>query len=158
LPANPTDQVAGGTREAYHPDTIHIDGKEETMSETEKITINLSAVDLGRIDLLVDEGFYSNRTDFIRTGIRKELDVHGDVVKQSVARRASILGVAVYDRSVLEKSRKKNEQLDINVVCGVYLSDDIPVQLAVDTIRSLKVHGVLRASQAVKDALGARIL
>ncbi len=128
------------------------------MTDTEKITINLSAVDLGRIDLLAEEGFYSNRTDFIRTAIRKELDVHSDTVKQSVSRRASILGVAVFTRRSLESSLKKRQRLEINVVGGVYLSDDIPPDLALGTIKSLKVHGVLRASQAVKDALGDRIL
>jgi len=128
------------------------------MTETEKITINLGAVDLGRIDLLAEEGFYSNRTDFIRTAIRKELDVHSDVVKQSVSRRSSVLGVAVYTRRGLEKCLKKKQRLEINVVGGVYLSDDIPPDLALGTIQSLKVHGVLRASQAVKDALADRIL
>lgn len=128
------------------------------MSDTEKITINLSAVDLGRVDLLAEEGFYSNRTDFIRTAIRKELDAHGDVVKQSVSRRASVLGVMVHTRSSLEECRKKKQRLDIKVVGGVYLSDDIPPDLALATIHSLKVHGVLRASQAVKDALADRIL
>ena len=128
------------------------------MPDTEKITINLSAVDLGRIDLLVEEGFYSNRTDFIRTAIRKELDVHGDVVKQSVTRRSSLLGVAVFTRRILEKCLEQKQKLEINVVGGVYLSDDIPPALALGTIKSLKVHGVLRASQAVKDALGERIL
>ena len=128
------------------------------MTETEKITINLSAVDLGRIDLLAEEGFYSNRTDFIRTAIRKELDVHGDVVRQSVTRRSSLLGVAVFTRRTLEKCLERKEKLEINVVGGVYLSDDIPPALALGTIQSLKVHGVLRASQAVKDALGERIL
>ncbi|HET6371981.1 MAG TPA: CopG family transcriptional regulator [Candidatus Polarisedimenticolia bacterium] len=128
------------------------------MTETEKITINLSAVDLGRIDLLAEEGFYSNRTDFIRTAIRKELDVHNDVVKQSVVRRASMMGVAVFTRKGLERCQKKKEKLEINMVGGVYLSDDIPPALAIDTIKSLRVYGVLRASQAVKDALGERIL
>ena len=127
------------------------------MRDTEKITINLSAVDLGRIDLLAEEGFYSNRTDFIRAAIRKELDAHTDVVKQSVTRRASVLGVAVYTRHNLEKCLENRQKLDINVVGGVYLSDDIPPALALGTIQSLKVHGVLRASQAVKAALADRI-
>src|SRR5713101_8181964 len=111
-----------------------------SMTETEKITINLGAVDLGRIDLLAEEGFYSNRTDFIRTAIRKELDVHSDVVKQSVSRRSSVLGVAGYTRRVLEKCLEKKQRLEINVVGGVYLSDDIPPDLALGTIQSLKVH------------------
>ena len=127
------------------------------MPDTEKITINLSAVDLGRIDLLAEEGFYSTRTDFIRTAIRKELDVHRDVVEKSVTRRSSVLGVMVYTRRSLEACEKKRQKLDINVVGGVHLSRDIPPDLARRTIHSLKVHGVLRASPAVKDALADRI-
>ena len=127
------------------------------MADTEKITINMGAVDLGRIDLLVDEGFYSNRTDFIRTAIRKEIDVHGEVVKETITRRMSVLGVVLYDRKALDGYRKKNRTLDIRVVGGVYLSDDIPPDLARATIQSLKVHGVLRASDAVRDALADRI-
>jgi len=128
------------------------------MTDTEKITINLSAVDLGRIDLLAEEGFYSNRTDFIRTAIRKELDAHRDVVNQSVSRRASVLGVAVYTRRSLEECLEKKQKLEIKFVGGMYLSDGIPPDLALGTIHRLEVHGVLRASQAVKDALADRIL
>ena len=121
--------------------------------EPEKVTINLNAVDLGRIDLLVEEGFYSNRSDFIRTSIRKELDLHNDIVKQTVTRKLSLLGVAVYSRQMLEATLKKKQKLDINVVGGVHLSNDIPPGLAVDAIRRLRVRGVLRASAAVKKAL-----
>jgi Arc/MetJ-type ribon-helix-helix transcriptional regulator len=127
------------------------------MPDTEKITINLSVVDLGRIDLLADEGFYSNRADFIRAAIRKELDAHRDVVEKSVTRRSSSLGIAVFTRRSLEECEAKHEKLDIDVVGGVYLADDIPPDLARRAIHSLKVHGVLRASQAVKDALADRI-
>ena len=125
--------------------------------ESEKITINLSAVDLGRIDLLAEEGFYSSRTDFIRAAIRKELDVHADVVKESTTRRYSVLGVLTYNKRVLEHSLAKKEKLDINVVGGVFIAKDVTPKLARDTIRSLKVHGVLRASQAIKDALADRM-
>jgi len=127
------------------------------MSDTEKITINLSAVDLGRIDLLSEEGFYSNRTDFIRAAIRKEIDAHRDVVDKSVIRRASVLGIVSYTRRMLETIEKKKQKLDIRVVGAVHLSRDIPPELARRTIASLKVHGLLRASQPVKDALSDRI-
>jgi len=127
------------------------------MPDTEKITINLSAVDLGRIDLLAEEGFYSNRTDFIRSAIRKEIEAHRDVVDKSVTRRASALGVMVYTRRALESLDKKRQKLDINVIGAVHLADDIPADLAARTIQSLKVRGIFRASQAVKDALGDRI-
>jgi Arc/MetJ-type ribon-helix-helix transcriptional regulator len=126
--------------------------------DSEKITINVSAVDLGRIDLLAEEGFYSNRTDFIRTAIRKELDVHADVVKESTTRRYSVLGVLTYNKRVLEHSLAKKEKLDINVVGGVFIANDVTPKLARETIRSLKVHGVLRASQAIKNALADRIV
>ena len=125
--------------------------------ETEKITINLSAVDLGRIDLLAEEGFYQNRTDFIRAAIRKELDVHADVVKQSTSRRFSVLGVMTYNKRALERALEKKEKLDISVVGGVFIAKDVTPKLARDTIRSLKVHGVLRASDAVKEALADRM-
>ena len=127
------------------------------MADTEKITINLSAVDLGRIDLLAEEGFYSNRTDFIRTAIRKELESQGAVVENGVRRRASILGLALYTRSTLEKCLRDKRMLDINVIGAVNLSDDITPELARSTIQSMKVYGVLRAPQALKDALADRI-
>lgn len=127
------------------------------MADTEKITINMSAVDLGRVDLLVEEGFYSNRTDFIRTAIRKELDVHSAVVAQSVARRTSALGVVAYDRETFEQLRKEGQTVDIRVVGAVYIAEDVPPELACEVIRSLKVYGMLRAGQAVKEALADRM-
>jgi Arc/MetJ-type ribon-helix-helix transcriptional regulator len=127
------------------------------MLEPEKITINVSAVDLGRIDLLAEEGFYSNRTDFIRTAIRKELDSHDDAVKQSATRRSSVIGVVTYSKGMLEGLRKKKKKVDMSVVGGVFLGSDVTPELARATIARLKVHGVLRASREVKEALADRM-
>ena len=127
------------------------------MADTEKITINLSATDLGRIDLLTEEGFYSNRTDFIRTAIRKELDSHHDVVEKSVVRREMVLGIVSHSRRTLERCIDKKVKLDINVVGGLFLGKDVTPELALGAIKSVKVYGVLRASPAVKEALASRM-
>ena len=125
--------------------------------ETEKITINLGYVDLGLIDLLVQEGFYSNRTDFIRTAIRNQLSSHGDVLKQTVARRSMVLGLQRYTREDLERVRKAGEQLHIQVLGLASIDDDVPAKLAAQTIASISVLGALRASAAVRAALSDRI-
>ena len=126
-------------------------------SETEKITINLGFVDLGHIDLLVQDGFYSNRTDFIRTAIRNQIVAHGEVLKKSVARRSLVLGLQRYTRRELEKLRASGEQLDIQVLGLATIDDDVPPQLALETIASIVVLGALRASPEVKAALAGRI-
>ena len=127
------------------------------MADTEKITINMSAVDLGRVDLLVDEGFYSNRSDFIRTAIRKELDVHREVVVQVVSRKTMVIGVLLYSRHDLEKAQAKGVTYDIKVVGTVILDSAIPPELARATISRIKIYGVLKASPEVKEALADRI-
>lgn len=125
--------------------------------DTEKLTINLGVVDLGQIDLLVQEGFYTNRTDFIRTAIRNQLATHADTVKHTVARKALVLGLQHYTRMELEKVRAARETLEIQVLGLVVIADDVPPELAVATIDSLTVLGALRASPAVKSALAGRI-
>jgi len=125
--------------------------------ESEKITINLGYVDLGQVDLLVREGFYSNRTDFIRTAIRNQLATHGDVLKQTVARRAMVLGLQRYSRQHLESVRAAGEQLHIQVLGLVTIDDDVPAQLAAQTIASVVILGALHASAKVKAALAERI-
>ena len=127
------------------------------MSETEKITINLGLVDLGQIDLLVQEGFYSNRTDFIRTAIRNQLTKHADEVRQTVARKTLVLGLQHYTRRDLEAVREAGEMLEIRVLGLATIDDDVDPELARGTIESLVVLGALRASPAVKAALGDRI-
>ena len=127
------------------------------MSETEKITINLGLVDLGRIDLLVQEGFYSNRTDFIRTAIRNQLATHAEEVKQTVARKTLVLGLEHYTRRDLEAVREAGETLEIKVLGLASIDDDVDPDLARETISSLVVLGSLRASPAVKSALKDRI-
>src|SRR6202035_1408304 len=102
--------------------------------ESEKITINLGYVDLGQVELLVQEGFYSNRTDFIRTAIRNQLGTHGDVLKQTVARRSMVLGLQRYSRQDLESVRAAGEQLHIQVLGLAMIDDDVPAQLAAHTI------------------------
>ena len=126
-------------------------------SESEKITINLGYVDLGHIDLLVQEGFYSNRTDFIRTAIRNQVLAHGEVLKSSVARRSMVLGLQRYSRRDLEKGVASGEQLHIQVLGLATIDDDVPPQLALQAIASVVVLGALRASPEVKAVLADRI-
>lgn len=125
--------------------------------ETEKITINLGFVDLGQIDLLVQEGFYSNRTDFIRTAIRNQLTTHAEVVKKSVIRHTLDLGLRHYTRNDLEAVRATGEKLRIHVLGLASIADDVTPELARATIDSIVVLGVLHASPAVKTALSDRI-
>ncbi len=127
------------------------------MSETEKITINLGLVDLGQVDLLVQEGFYSNRTDFIRTAIRNQISTHAEVVRQTVARKTLVLGLEHYTRRDLEAVREAGETLEIKVLGLASIDEDVTPELALETIDSIVVLGALRASPAVKSALAGRI-
>lgn len=127
------------------------------MSETEKITINLGLVDLGQIDLLVQEGFYQNRTDFIRTAIRNQLNAHSEAVRQTVARKELVLGLQHYSRRDLEAVRESGETLEIRVLGLASIADDVPPELALQTIESIDVLGAFRASPGVKAALAGRI-
>ena len=122
-----------------------------------KITINLGVVDLGQIDLLVQEGFYSNRTDFIRTSIRNQLAPHAEVVKQAITRKTMVLGLQRYSRQDLEALRKAGQKLQIHVLGLASIADDVPVELALATIDSIFVLGALQARPAVRAALADRI-
>jgi Arc/MetJ-type ribon-helix-helix transcriptional regulator len=125
--------------------------------DTEKITINLGAIDLGQIDLLVQEGFYSNRTDLIRTAIRNQLATHGEALRQTVARRTLVLGLQHFSKRDLEAVRKAGTRLRIQVLGLVRIADDVTPALAAQTIESISVLGALHASAAVKAALTGRI-
>lgn len=126
-------------------------------SETEKITINLGYVDLGRIDLLVQEGFYSNRTDLIRSAIRNQLAAHSDAVKESIARHTLELGLRDFRREDLEAVRAAGEKLHIKVVGLARIAADVTPELALSTIGSISVLGALQATAKVKSALAERI-
>ena len=127
------------------------------MSETEKITINMSVVDLGKIDLLVQEGLYSNRTDLIRTAIRNQMQSHDFEIQQSVRRHAFGIGVYHFNRQDLEKVKSEGKSLTITVIGLLHLSEDISPELAAETIEKVHVRGVIRAPEAVKQALADRI-
>ena len=126
-------------------------------SDSEKITINLGYVDLGHIDLMVQDGFYSNRTDFIRTAIRNQLDRHADVVKQSVSRKSLDLGLRHYSRQDLEATQAAGQMLHIHVLGLASIAQDVTPELARATIASVVVLGALHASAAVKAALADRV-
>ena len=125
-------------------------------SDSEKITINLGYVDLGHIDLMVQDGFFSNRTDFIRTAIRNQLDRHADVVKQSVSHKKLDLGLRHYSRDDLEGAHAAGQMLQINVLGLASIAQDVTPALARSTIASVVVLGTLQASPAVKAALADR--
>jgi Arc/MetJ-type ribon-helix-helix transcriptional regulator len=124
--------------------------------DTEKITINLGYVDLGHIDLLVQDGFYSNRTDFIRTAIRNQIERHAESSKQSVARKRLDLGLRHYSREDLEAARSAGLSVDIKVLGLASIALDVSPELARATIASVSVLGALQASAAVKAALADR--
>jgi Arc/MetJ-type ribon-helix-helix transcriptional regulator len=125
--------------------------------DSEKLTINMGFVDLGHIDLLVREGFYSNRSDFIRTAIRSQLDRQTDAVKQSIARRQLDLGLRQFNRLDLEAIRAAGESLHIQVLGLAIIASDVSADLARATIASIEVLGALQASPEVKAALSDRI-
>ena len=126
-------------------------------ADSEKITINMGFVDLGHIDLLVRDSFYSNRTDFIRTAIRNQLQRHEEAAQKSVVRKRLDLGISHYDRAALEQVRLSGEMLDIRVLGLATIDADVSAELARATIGSLTVFGSLHASAAVKAALADRI-
>ena len=127
------------------------------MSETEKITVNMGPVDLGQIDLLVREGFYSNRTDFIRTAIRNQISTHAEVVRETVARNTLVLGIQHFSRGDLEEVRDAGGRLQIKVLGLAAIAEDVSPELALATIDSVVVLGAFRASAVVKRALADRI-
>ncbi len=125
--------------------------------ESEKLTVNLGFVDLGRIDLLVRDGFYSNRSDFIRTAIRNQLVTHADVATQATKRLSLELGLRTFTRADLEAAAAANERLDIRVLGLAIIANDVTPALARDTIASITVLGALQASPEIKAALADRL-
>ena len=152
--------------EDRHPYTIPVDGKGRAMAEgrqprervpeSEKITINLGYVDLGRIDLLVQEGFYSNRTDFIRTAIRNQLGTHTEEVSRSLVRKTLELGLRDIGTAELEAARAAGEKLHLKVVGLLRIARDVTPELARATIGSITVLGALQATPELKAALADR--
>src|SRR6202049_4631215 len=140
------DQMAGDVRK-FRP----------RASDSEKITINLGYVDLGQVDLLVQEGFYSNRTDFIRTAIRNQLSTHGEEVRKSIVRHTLELGLRHYTSADLEAVKAAGEKLHIKVLGLASIAPDVTPALALATIESITVLGALHASKEIKSALADRI-
>lgn len=131
--------------------------KSKAGHDTEKITINLGYVDLGQIDLMVQEGFYTNRSDFIRTAIRNQLTTHAQVVQQTVVRKTLELGLRHYSKQDLEAVKAAGEKLNIQVVGLATIASDVSPELALETIEAITVLGALQASPELKAALAGRI-
>ena len=132
-------------------------GQAPKLADSEKITINLGMIDLGQIDLLVQEGFYSNRSDLIRTAIRNQITVHADIVRQTVARKSLVLGLHHYTRSDLESALAAGQKLQIQILGLASIANDVSPELAIAAIESIVVLGALHATDAVKRALADRI-
>jgi Arc/MetJ-type ribon-helix-helix transcriptional regulator len=126
------------------------------VDKTEKITINIGLIDLGQIDLLVDEGFYANRTDFIRTAIRRQIETRAAAVDQTMSRRTLTLGAQHYSRQDLESLRAAGQSVEIRALGLVTVANDVTPELALATIELVEVLGAFRAPKAVKAALAAR--
>ena len=129
----------------------------QKLPETEKVTVNLGLVDLAQMDLLIEEGFYTNRTDFVRTAIRKQLERHGEDIRQTVVRKRFVVGLQRYTKAELERSVAAGERLEIHVLGLASIDDDVVPELATAAIASIWVLGAFVAANAVKAALADRI-
>ena len=123
----------------------------------EKLTVNVNAVDLGLIELLVEQGFYSNRAEFIRVAIHDQLEKHGEVIRAATARLPFLIGALSYNRQHLERMKASRAPLQLRIIGYLSIAEDVDVELARAAISSIKVHGIFKASKAVKAALGDRI-
>lgn len=129
----------------------------DRLPETDKVTINLGLVDLAQMDLLVGEGFYTNRTDFVRTAIRKQLERHEETIRQTAVRKRFVMGLQRYSKAELEKSVAAGEQLEIHVLGLATIDNDVTPELALAAIASIRVLGAFVAPDAVKAILADRI-
>lgn len=131
--------------------------KATPVPDSEKITVNMGFVDLGHVDLLVAEGFYSNRTDFIRTAVRNQIQAHAEAVKQVVARKMLVLGLHHFTAADLERVQSAKEMLQLRVLGLASIAPEVSPALALATIESITVLGALHASPELKKALAGRI-
>lgn len=120
---------------------------------TEKITINLGVVDIGKIELLVENGFYSNRTDFIKSAVRRALDSHDLTVNRAIESKHYVAGITTFNRAYLEKARDKGQRLDVRIIGLASFAADVTPELVRESVGSFKVYGVVRATQEIKDVL-----
>lgn len=130
---------------------------EKKLPDSDKVTVNVGLVDLAQVDLLVEEGFYSNRTDLVRTAIRNLLQQHAEVIRQTVVRKRYVMGLYRYTLRELEQVVAQGQQLDIHVLGLAVIEDDVPASLATQAIASVQVLGAFVASPAVRAALADRI-
>ncbi len=137
-------------------DKAALEGRQRA-GETEKMTVNVGVVDLGHVDLLVQEGFYSNRSDLVRTALRNQLALHADTLRQTVARKTLMVGLQHYSRSDLESVVAAGQRLQVQVVGLARIADDVSPELALAAIESVTVLGAFQASPAVRRALAQRI-
>lgn len=124
--------------------------------DTEKVCVNLAAVELGKIDVLVSQGLFTSRTDLIRAGIRKVLEENGEAV-QRVALGAAGLGIMAITRKQLEQARKAGEKLDMKVIGILVIDPDVTPELADTTIHEIRIFGTLRGPKAVLARIGDRV-
>jgi len=129
---------------------------QQRIPDSDKVTVNVGLVDLAQVDLLVSEGFYSNRTDFVRTAIRNQLLVHADAIRQTVVRKRFVVGQHRYSRRELEQVVAAGEKLDVHVLGLAVIEDDVPAELASAAIATIQVLGAFIASPAVRQALADR--
>jgi Arc/MetJ-type ribon-helix-helix transcriptional regulator len=139
-----------------NPNSTALEPRQRT-GETEKMTVNVGVVDLGHVDLLVQEGFYSNRSDLVRTALRNQLALHADTLKQTLARRTLTVGLQHYSRTDLEAVVARGQRLQVQVVGLARIADDVPPELASAAIESVNVLGAFQASPAVRRTLADRI-
>jgi Arc/MetJ-type ribon-helix-helix transcriptional regulator len=128
------------------------------MAEFEKITINLSVVDLGSVDLLVDQGFYGSRTDFVRAAIRAQLDKHAGEVDRVVHTKTMVLGVTKIGRKDLEAAARRHERLKLQVLGVLIIDQDVPAALFSETVEAVQVYGSIRASADVRRVIEGKHL
>jgi len=136
-------------------------------NRTEKATINIGIMELAQIDLLVENMIYTNRSDFIRTAIRNQLEMHkSDIERLYLQTKANSFepesqvqgGIGIYRlrKAALSDAMKSNKKLHIMVMGILLIDKDISPELFEATVESIKIYGKIQAQKSILELINRK--
>ena len=122
---------------------------------SEKVSVNMNVGTLSQIDVLVDLGYYSNRSDFINQAVRQAIDQKQSIIENETSKQREsngdwFTGVCVITKDQLLIAKEKGKKLKIRGY-GVVVIDNKLDDLALEVIDSIDIKGKILASQKIKD-------
>ena len=132
---------------------------------SEKVSVNINTSTLSSIDLLIDHGYYSNRSDFINQALREGIQKHQKTLDRIIDAKTEangespnqwFIGVYGLEKREIDAAKSRGITMEIKGYGVLVIDAENDEEDLYPVIRSIKVKGKVVCQKRIKEYYGLK--